>query len=141
MGRSERASRYVLYYVVGPHLPEWWAGVFAVGYGALLAIMGNGSMTLGVYSGRVTEWFGPVTQVFGLVVALNALIGLNALHRRQKALRMATSIFAFIALLWVSLFYILVVPVPWQAVWLYATHAVLEGLVFLRVRHNLTDYW
>lgn len=141
MRKLERASRYALDYIVGPHLPEWWAGVFAVGYGTLLAVMGNGSLSLGLYQGRIADWFGPVTQMFGLLVLLNALVGLHALHERRKILRMASSVFACYAMFWISLFYILVVPVPWQAVWVYATHAVLEGLVYLRIRHNLTDYW
>lgn len=141
MTRMERVSRYVLCYVVGPHLPEWWAGVFAVGYGSVLGLAGDGALSMGLFGGDVVHWFGPVTQVFGFIMALNALIGLNALHKRNKALRMASSVFAFIAMMWISLFYIMVVPVPWQAVWVYAVHAVLEGLVYLRIRHNLTDYW
>lgn len=141
MNRRERAAHYVLNNVVGPNLPEWWASFFAAGYGAILAIVGSGALSLGVFQGLVADWFSDMTRVFGMLLLLNGLLGLDALHKKKKLVRMFSSVVACFAMLWVSVFYVLVVPVPWQAVWVYLAHASLEALVYLRIRHNLTEYW
>lgn len=141
MTRRERAAHYILNNVVGPNLPEWWASLFAIGLGSILAGMGDGALSLGVFRGQVTIWFSDLTRIFGLLILLNGLIGLNALHRRQRFARMFSSVFAFITMLWVAVFYALVLPVPWPAVWVYLAHAGIEALVYLRIRHNLTEYW
>lgn len=141
MTRTKRAAYYILNNVVGPNLPEWWASVFAVGFGAVLAAVGTGALSQGVYQGFVAIWFSDLTRIFGLLICLNGLLGLDALHKRKKFVRMLSSVVAFFAMLWISLFYALVVPVPWQSVWVYLAHAALEALVYLRIRHNLTEYW
>lgn len=136
-----RLGKYLLTYLVGPHLPEWWASVFCIGYGACLAFMGSQSLSMGLLQGPVQTWFESVTVVFGAVFALVGLVGLEALHQRRRWLRMATSVFAFFAFLWVSIYYLLATPTPWQGVWAYQAHACLEACVFLRIKHNLTSYW
>lgn len=141
MSLHERVSRYVLTYVVGPHLPEWWGSMFAVVYGLIIALVGEHALHLNMFEGDVVAWFSSVTTVFGLLVTLSGLLGLRALHKREKVTRMLSSVFLCFSMLWVSAYYFLVVPTPWQGVWVYFTHATLEALVFLRVRHDLTDYW
>jgi hypothetical protein len=137
----ERVARYVLTYVTGPHLPEWWGAVFAIGYGTVVAILGPAAFHFNFFHGAVVGYFSPVARVFSLLVALSGLLGLHALHKRSKAFRMAASVFLCFAFLWLSIYYFLLVPTPWQGVWMYFTHATLEALVYLRVRHDLSEYW
>lgn len=134
-------ARFVLNQLVGELMPEFWSAVFTIGFGLALFLRGYAALSLGIYESPVTGWFGGATPIFGLTLVLAGLLSLEALEKGTRWLFMTASLAVMLSMLWVAVFYFVAEPLPWHAVWVYITHAIFQGLIFIRAQHRLVSVW
>lgn len=137
---KQRIAAYVLLYTVGPFMAEWWAAIFTIGFGLALACNGFG-LSMGVYQGSLVDWFAPFTLVFALCLVLAGLMTLDALHKGKRWLFLCMAVLNMIAMLWIAVFYLMAVPSPTHAVWVYFSHATLQALIFVRAQQRMMLFW
>lgn len=122
------------------HLAEWWSSIFAAGFGLVLIVWGN-RLSMGVFQGTVVTDFSQFALAYSWFVFVAGLLGLLGLAVKHRRLRMLSAMMLFASLGWLPLYYYWSVPIPWQGVWVYAAHALLEGAIYVRVKHGLDKGW
>lgn len=123
------------------HLAEYWSSVFALGFGLVLLMTGDERLSMGLFQGNKFNGFEKYALMYSLTVTFAGAIGLYGVAKKLRAWRTTSSLILFAGLGWLSVYYYFAIPVPWQAVWMYVAHSLLEGVIFLRVKHGLDSGW
>lgn len=124
-----------------PRLFEWTTTLFALSYGFVWCFVLITDRYALVVSGQVVEFFKPLFFVFSFLMTTAGAVGTAGLVLRAKWLRITASFILFAGFGWLALYFIFAVPLLPQAVYVYFAHAILEAIVFLRVKNDLSSYW
>lgn len=124
-----------------PLLYDWVVTLFSLGYAVIVMCMGANALHLGIYKGPIVATFSPYALAFSGTMLVASIIGMVGLARRDKRWRMRSSFFLVLAYCWVGIYYIKVVPLPWQAVFVYAFHGFMEAVVYLRTSTDPRHLW
>lgn len=124
-----------------PLLFDWVVTLFSLGYALTVLFMGQSALHLGIYKGPLVLSFSPYALLFAVTMLVAAGVGLVGLYRLDKNLRMKSSFVLSIAYAWVSVYYVEAVPLPWQAVFVYAFHGLMEVTVYLRTASDPRHLW
>lgn len=124
-----------------PLVYDWAVTLFSLGYALIVLGMGANALHLGIYKGAIVATFNPYAVAFAATMLVAALMGLAGLAKLNKSWRMKSSFFLVFAYCWVAIYYIKVVPLPWQAVFVYAFHGVMEAVVYFRTATDPRHLW
>lgn len=124
-----------------PLVYDWVVTLFSLGYAVIVMGMGANALHLGIYKGPIVATFSPYALAFAGTMLVAAVMGMVGLARLNKSWRMKSSFFLVLAYAWVGIYYIKVVPLPWQAVFVYAFHGLMEAVVYLRCATDPRHLW
>lgn len=138
--QSGKLDTYVLTYLVGPLLPEWWAAFYALGFGLIVFAVGGEALALSRYFVGQPDWFTEFGRWFGGLLALAGLTSFFATHKRWGWLRISGGLATILLYSGYITANLAVATSPWLAVFGFGAHSLLEALVILRILHRLTEW-
>lgn len=124
-----------------PLLFDWAATTFSLGYALVMLFMGPAAMHLGIWRGPFVIPFSGYVLAFAGTMLVASVMGLVGLAKLNRTLRMKSSFFLVLAYAWSAVYYVKVMPLPWQVVFVFGFHGLMECAVYLRTASDPRHLW